>query len=409
MLIHNPKAIRTAYPEQLKAILCIKAAAETRVWLSHWSCLTPTPTPLWELPGLANRLGIAKLAIKDESMRSELGSFKALGAPAALVLLANRLMPELLPQDLLSGLCRNEVSKLTVISASAGNHGRALAAAAQSIRCPCVIVLHANVSDERAVAIEGYGARIVRVQGNYDDSVTEAARLALENDWHVVSDTSYPGYETIPRDVMQGYGTIAAEIVEQASEPFTHVFLQIGVGGLAAGVTSYLWECYGAARPRFISVEPIQADCLFQSALRGVASHASGSLDSLMAGLACGKTSPLAWEIIALAVDDFLTIRDEDAVSAMQLLAAGSDRDIPVLAGESGAAGLAGLQSIAGSPSNKISIGLGPESRALLINTEGATAPKVYEALLNETPDSVVERQMHWLKRNEQDNSLAQL
>ena len=213
--------------------------------------------------------------------------------------------------------------------------------------------------------------------------------------------------ELIPRDVMQGYGTIAAEIVEQASEPFTHVFLQSGVGGLAAGLASYLWEYYGAARPRFISVEPMQADCLYQSALHGVARHASGSVDSLMAGLACGKTSPLAWEIIALAVDDFLTIRDDDAVLAMQLLAAGSERDIPVLAGESGAAGLAGLQSIAGSPSNKISIGLGPESRVLLINTEGATAPKVYEALLNEMPDSVVERQRRWLKRHEQINSLV--
>lgn len=407
MLIHNPKAIQTAYPEQLKAILCIKAAAETRAWLSHWSHLNPSLTPIWQLPGQASRLGIAQLAIKDESLRSELGSFKALGAPAALVRLVNRLKPELLPQDLLTGVCRSEVRELTVISASAGNHGRALAAAAQTIGCSCVIVLHANVSDERAAAIEKYGARIVRVQGNYDDSVAKAAKDASDSGWYVVSDTSYKGYELIPRDVMQGYGTMAAEIIEQASEPFTHVFLQSGVGGLAAGLASYFWEYYGAARPRFIAVEPIQAACLYQSALRGAATRATGSVDSLMAGLACGEGSPLAWKIIAPAVDDFLTINDEDAIRAMQILAAGSERDIPIVAGESGAAGLAGLLAITGNSSSARSIGLGPESRVLLVNTEGATAPKVYEALLNETADSVSKRQVRWLKPQEQEDSLA--
>ncbi len=397
MLTHNSNAIRTAYPEQLKAILCIETATETRDWLSHWPRLNPEPTPLWELPGLAAQLGIAKLAIKDESMRSELGSFKALGAPAALVRLITCLMPGLSPRGLLKGEYKKAVCRLTVVSASAGNHGRALAAAAQSIGCACSIVLHAQVSAERAAAIEAYGARIVRINGNYDDSVTEAARLASENDWYVVSDTSYPCYETIPRDVMQGYGTIAAEIVEQAEEPFTHVFLQSGVGGLAAGIASYFWEYDGAARAHFVSVEPMQADCLYQSALQGCASQASGDVDSLMAGLACGKASPLAWQIVGLAVDDFLTIADEEVVSAMRLLAAGSEHDIPVVAGESGAAGLAGLLSIARTPADSASIGLGLGSRVLLINTEGATAPQVYQQLVNQSAESVVEKQINWL------------
>lgn len=399
MLTHNSNAARTAYPDQLKAILCIETAAETRNWLSHWTRLNPGPTPLWELPGLAAQLGIARLAIKDESKRSELGSFKALGAPAALVRLITWLMPGLSPRRLLKGVYKKEVSRLTMVSASAGNHGRALAAAAQSIGCACVIVLHAQVSAERAAAIEAYGARIVRVNGYYDDSVAEAARLASEYDWYVVSDTSYPGYETIPRDVMQGYATIAAEIVEQAEEPFTHVFLQSGVGGLAAGLASYFWEYYGAARPRHISVEPVQAACLYQSALKGMPSQASGCVDSLMAGLACGNASPLAWQIIASAVDDFLTVSDEEAVSAMRLLATGSECDIPVVAGESGAAGLAGLLSVSRIPSYEASIGLEPDSRVLLINTEGATAPMAYKALLNETADRVIERQKHWPNR----------
>lgn len=400
MLTHNPNALHATYPKQLQAILSMETAAETRAWLSHWSRLSPVPTPLWELPKLASQLGIASIAIKDESNRSELRSFKALGAPAALTRLINWLMPALSPQGILQGHYRTEVSKLTVISASAGNHGRALAAAAESIGCTCVIVLHAQVNAERAAAISAYGARIVRVAGDYDDSVTEAARLASENDWYVVSDTSYPGYEIIPRDVMQGYGTIAAEVIEQATEPFTHVFLQSGVGGLAAGLASYFWEYYGAARPRLISVEPKQADCLYQSALQGHASQASGDVSSLMAGLACGKASPLAWQIISLAVDDFLTIGDDEAVSAMRLLAAGWERDIPVVAGESGAAGLAGLLSIARSPAYSASIGLGTKSRVLLINTEGATAPLVYQQLVNQSAECVVERQMHWLTTN---------
>lgn len=400
MLTHNPNPLHTAYPEQLQAILSMERAAESRDWLSHWSRLSVAPTPLWELPGLAAQLGIARLAIKDESKRSELGSFKALGAPCALVRLINRLNPELSPQGILQGKYRNEVSELTVISASAGNHGRALAAAAESIGCTCVIVLHAEVNAERAAAIAAYGARIVRIAGNYDDSVTEAARLAAENDWYVVSDTSYPGYETIPRDVMQGYGTIAAEIIEQAAEPFTHVFLQSGVGGLAAGVASYFWEYFGPAQPRLISVEPTQADCLYQSALQGDASQASGETNSLMAGLACGKASPLAWQIISFAVDDFITIGDEEAVFAMRMLAAGSEHDIPVVAGESGAAGLAGLLSIARTPAYSACIGLGSESKVLLINTEGATAPMVYQQLVNQSVERVVERQMQWLTTN---------
>lgn len=398
MLTHNPNALRTSYPEKLQAVLSMEKAAETRAWISHWPRLNAEPTPLWEFPGLAAQLGIASLAIKDESVRSELGSFKALGAPAALVCLINRLMPTMSPQGILQGQYRTETSKLTVISASAGNHGRALAAAAQSIGCACVIVLHVQVNAERASAIAAYGARIVRIAGDYDDSVTEAARLAAENGWYVVSDTSYPGYETIPRDVMQGYGIIAAEVVEQTTEPFTHVLLQSGVGGLAAGLASYFWEYYGSARPRLISVEPSQADCLYQSALQGGASQASGDVDSLMAGLACGKASPLAWQIISLAVDDFLTIGDEEAVSAMRLLAMGSDYDMPIVAGESGTAGLAGLLSMARTPSDRASIGLGPESRVLLINTEGATAPLVYQKLINQSPDRVIERQQHWLK-----------
>lgn len=404
MLTHNPQASYSDYPATLKTILNMHSANESRRWLAPWRYLSRQATPLWSLPDLASKLGVASLAVKDESFRSELGSFKALGAPAALIRLLARLNPTLDPAMLLCGNGQDEVRGLTVISATDGNHGRALAAAAQTVGCACVIVLHAQVSQEREDAIAAYGARIVRITGNYDESVSEAARLAAEHGWHVVSDTSYDGYEEIPRDVMQGYGTIAAEIIEQLTEqqaaPFTHVFLQGGVGGMAAGLASYLWEHYGNNRPRFIVVEPIQADCLFQSALQGTPARANGTVDSVMAGLACGETSPLAWKILQYVADDFITIEDSDAVRAMQTLAAGSVQDIPVLAGESGAAGLAGLQVAASNPAQSAALNLNRQSRVLVVNTEGATAPSVYESLVQESANNVTKSQARWLMDN---------
>ncbi|MGF6979812.1 diaminopropionate ammonia-lyase family [Paraburkholderia sp. JPY465] len=222
MLVVNPRATRTSYPGELKQTLSIGKAQESRAWLSCWDKISPGRTPLRGLPGLAAKLKIDSISIKDESARSVLGSFKALGAPVALVRLIQRLWSnhDLDARGLFEGCYRDLLTHFTVVSATDGNHGKGLAAAAQTLGCRCVIVLHANVSVEREKAIAAYGAEIIRITGNYDESVKEAARLASLNGWHVVSDTSYDGYEDIPRDVMQGYGTIAAEIVEQSdSQP----------------------------------------------------------------------------------------------------------------------------------------------------------------------------------------------
>ncbi|PAU60585.1 diaminopropionate ammonia-lyase [Pseudomonas sp. PIC25] len=406
MLIANPNAARASYPEALQNIMSIRKADESRVWLAGWSRLNSGGTPLYSLPGMAAELGVADILVKDESERSVLGSFKALGAPIALVRLIQRQFPaqRFEARGLLAGEYRSVLAGFTVISATDGNHGRALAAAAQSVGCRCVIVLHANVSIEREEAIAAYGAEIVRISGNYDQSVEEAAALATKNGWLVVSDTSYDGYEEIPRDVMQGYGVIAAEIVEAlalrqiSSRTLTHFFLQGGVGGLAAGIAGYLWELFGAERPTFIVVEPVQADCLFQSAIAGRASKATGSVDSVMAGLACGETSPLAWRFLQSCIDFFMTIEDDEAVTAMRRLAAGSASDIPLVAGESGVAGLAGLIGLVNDPRLAEQVGLNGESRVLLINTEGATAPGVYRELVSESAQSVLVRQRAWLQ-----------
>lgn len=405
MLIENQSASRGGYPDDLRQVMSIEKAEQSRQWLSCWPALTREATPLWHLPNLAQRLGLAQLSIKDESQRAVLGSFKALGAPIALIrlILRERSDAAFIPGALFLGQCANELRDFTVISATDGNHGRALAAAAKDVGCRCVIVLHRNVSEEREKAIAAYCAEIVRIEGNYDASVQVAAELATKNGWYVVSDTSYDGYEEVPRDVMQGYGTIAAELLEQEGSvsdtacPYSHVFLQGGVGGLAAGIVSYLWERYGEKRPTFIVVEPEQADCLFQSAIQGHAAQATGSVDSVMAGLACGESSPLAWRFLQPSVDFFQTIADDDAVKAMQVLASGSEEDIPVVSGESGAAALAGLINLASSPEFRQQTRLNADSKVLLISTEGATAPSVYEELVGHSADKVRALQMSWL------------
>ena len=255
MLFLNPRATRADYPAELSAIMNIAQAHQSREWLSSWRGIHPNATPLYDLPDAAARCQVGRLCLKDESVRSPLGSFKALGAPIALVRQILRLHPDFEPAAILTGRYAEALRGYTVISATDGNHGRGLAAAAQDAGCRCVIVLHAHVSPEREQAIAAYGADIVRIAGNYDESVQEAARLAAAHGWQVIADTSYDGYEDIPRDVMQGYGAIAEEIVEQTSAQrgragaFTHVFLQGGVGGMAAGLASYFWEYHGAQRP----------------------------------------------------------------------------------------------------------------------------------------------------------------
>ncbi|MGM9513493.1 diaminopropionate ammonia-lyase [Roseateles sp. DB2] len=403
MLLMNTHATRRTYDAGLRSLLSLDEAHAARLRLAGWSGLSAQATPAWSMPGLARALGIAQLTIKDESRRSVLGSFKALGAPNALIKLVQRRFAQAgwSAVELLAGRCAQDLAQLVVISATDGNHGRALAAAAQSLGCRCVIVLHAQVSDEREQAIAAFGAEIVRIRGSYDDSVHEAARLAQERGWEVVSDTSYEGYEDVPRDVMQGYGVIADELLtEQGSEgscPWTHVLLQGGVGGLAAGIVGCFWDRFGAARPHFIVVEPEQADCLLQSAIAGRPARAGGSVDSVMAGLACGEASPLAWRFLQPAVDAFMTVSDTQAEAAMRCLADGSQGDVPLVAGESGVAGLAALQSLAASNAERCAVGLDAQSRVLLISTEGATAPGVYAGIVGRSDTAVRAAQQAWL------------
>ena len=347
-------------------------------------------TPLVDLPGLARALGVGALRWKDEGGRFGLGSFKALGgAYAVLRLLLSRLPAGATTDDLLAGRYREEVAGITVCCATDGNHGRSVAWGAQQFGARCVIYLHATVSQGREDAIAHFGAEVRRVGGNYDDSVRQAARDAEANGWFVVSDTSYPGYMTVPRDVMQGYTVMIDEAVQQLEEPPTHCFIQGGVGGLAAATLAQLWEAYGAERPRVVVVEPERAACLYASARAGVPTAVEGELETLMAGLACGEVSLLAWEVLDEGIDDFMAVSDAAAVDAMKLLADGVGNDAPLVAGESAVAGLAGLLIARQSLELSRALGLDAQSRVLLIGSEGATDEAVYRKLVGRSSAEV--------------------
>lgn len=331
------------------------------------------PTRLRELPGLAGALGIGQLRYKDESARFGLGSFKALGGAYAVARLA----------------AGRDARALTVATATDGNHGRAVAWGARLHGSRAVIYVHGHVSEGRCAAIRRFGAEIVRVPGSYDDSVRRCAADAARNGWTVVADTAWEGYTEIPRDVMHGYGVLADEIAEAIGDAVpTHLFVQAGVGALAAALRARFAQLWGSRAPRLVVVEPESADACLRSAAAGQPTAAAGSLETVMAGLSCGEISPLAWKILESA-DDFVAIADGWAVEAMRALAAGQHGDEPFAAGETGVAGLAALMAGASDPAVQRALGLGPDASVLVIGSEGATDPEIYERLVGRSADKV--------------------
>jgi diaminopropionate ammonia-lyase len=391
----NPRADRAApYGAELQAILSLEAGQAARAEIGSWPDYAPTP--LRRLDGLARAAGIGALWYKDEAGRFGLGSFKALGGAYAVLRLIQARIEERMGRapaalELNSGAMRYLTRGIPVTCATDGNHGRSVAWGARLFGCPCVIYLHEHVSAGREAAIAAYGAEIVRVPGTYDDAVRAAARDAEAQGRIVVSDTSYPGYMEVPRIVMQGYSVLIAEALEQLPPDAapTHVFVQGGVGGLAAAVLAHLWEAWGAERPRLAVVEPERADCLYQSARAGHPARSTGDLNTIMAGLSCGEVSPLAWEILGRGADAFLTIPDDAAADTMRLLADGAGGDAPIVAGESAVAGLAGLLCALPDAAARAALELDAASRVLVIGSEGATDPALYAQIVGRTPGQV--------------------
>ena len=358
------------------------AKSEIQSWAGY------EPTPLTALTGLAEALGVETILYKDESPRFGLGSFKALGGAYAVYRLLARMAqnadnPEPTSAALRSGAYDELFKDVTISSATDGNHGRSVAWGAKQFNCRCVIYIHAGVSKGREQALLDLGAEVVRVQGNYDASVHQCAQDSARNGWYVVSDTSYDGYEEVPHDVMEGYTLIATEVIEQLNGAIpTHVFVQGGVGGLAAAICGTFWLAWGENRPRFVVVEPELAACLFESGRNGALTDVNITDETLMAGLSCGEVSLLAWKILATGVSDFMTIPESFVAPTMRLLAKGAFGDPALVAGESAIAGLAGFITSASNEALSRSLGLTKNSVVLVIGTEGATDPKIYDDLV---------------------------
>ncbi|MBR0900145.1 diaminopropionate ammonia-lyase [Bradyrhizobium tropiciagri] len=404
----NRKPVRRgAYGENGRGdILSLAGLELARNEIATWPGYRPTA--LRRLDGLARAVGVRTVLYKDEGARFGLGSFKALGGAYAVASVLQREVEARTgkrptTEQLAAGLLKEMTAGMTVTCATDGNHGRSVAWGARTFGCQCVIFVHATVSQGRRDAIAACGAEVRVVDGTYDEAVREAAHVAAKNGWQVISDTSYEGYTDVPRYVMQGYGVMVEEAIEQLPRAVlpTHVFVQGGVGGLAASVCSYLWERFGAKAPLFYVAEPETARCLYLSAAEGRPTADHGSLDTIMAGLACGEVSLLAWSILDSGADGFFSITDASAAETMRLLAEGRYGDNPIVAGESAVAGLAAALLAAGDPDMRQAVRLTEDSVVLVIGTEGATDPAVYERIVGKAPEHVVANWSNTVKEEE--------
>jgi len=358
-------------------------------------------SPLKSLGRLAAMLNLGGIWIKDESVRLSLNSFKVLGGSFAIYqYLAQKLGGEISVKDILAGEARRKLGDLVFAAATDGNHGRGVAWSATRLGFKSIVYVHKYTSDARIDAIRRNGAEITVVDGTYDDAVRQVNEDAKKNGWQVISDTSWEGYEDIPKWVMQGYTTMLAEVQEQLagqglSRP-THVFVQAGVGALAASVIGFYHQLLAERRPKTVVVEPVEAACLLNSARAGDGHphHFDGELKTIMAGLACGDPSPVAWDVLRNCTDVFSVCPDYVAAKGMRVYGTPLAGDPFIVSGESGAVTLGALMFIMqwdGAKALREALGLGPDSQVLLINTEGNTDPDDFRRVVWEGADPVPE------------------
>lgn len=316
-------------------------------------------TPLLSLSGLAKHLELGGIYVKDESLRFDVQSFKVLGSSYAL-------------SDILEAHI--------VVTATDGNHGRGLAWAAKHFGKKARVYMPKGSSFFRLNKILQLGAHAEITDLNYDDTVRYARCLAEEHGWTLVQDTALDNYTDIPLRIMQGYLTVVGECLQQLPESPTHIILQAGVGSFAAAIAGSLQQLI--QKPLiFIIVEPIEADCLYQSACSGKVQKTKGSLSTIMAGLSCGEPNPLAWDILKEVVDFFVICQDSVSEKGMCILGNPLNGDSRIISGESGAVPMGFLMEACKSSVFKQSLRLDSSSRIFFINTEGDTDPESYRAI----------------------------
>ena len=350
--------------EEILNYITKKQIDEAYSTISKWESYEPTPLLL--LNKLSKELNLNQIYYKDESKRFDLKSFKALGGAYAVekVTKGNK--------------------EITVSTATAGNHGRSVAWGAKRLGLKCKIFISEFVSEARGKAMESLGADVVKVNGNYENSLLECIKQSTENDWQIVQDVAWKDYMVVPTLTMAGYSVMMKEIVDQINnESITHIFLQAGVGGMAgamvAGVARYLKNI-----PKIIIVEPDSAACVMKSIESGKIEKVQIVRESLMGGMSCGEPSLVPWKILKKSVNNCISLPDDDIGKAMKLFANASFGNDKIIAGENAAPGVISLIACCNDENIKNSINLDSNSNVLLIGCEGDTDQEMYQKLLKD-------------------------
>ena len=346
------------------------------------------PTPLVNLSGLAKAIGVNSFHVKDESYRFGLNAFKALGG---IYCLARYISVKLgkeskaLPYD---ELVKRRDGVITFVTATDGNHGRGIAWAARQLGHKARVFMPKGTVSERLANIQALGAEASITDMYYDDTVRLAAKYARENDGVLVQDTTWEGCGNIPVWIMQGYLTMALEAIQQlGSVKPTHIFLQAGVGSMAGALAAFFADYYADDKPVITIIEPNNADCFYRTArANDDRLHAvTGSLSTIMAGLACGEPCSIAWELLRRCAENFVSMPDYAAAEGMRILGNPLGEDIRIISGESGASTAGFVCELMRNKSLQYireEIGITYASNVLCISTEGDTDKENYRRIV---------------------------
>ena len=331
--------------------------------ISNWE--NYSSTPLENLNKLSSELGLKKIFYKDESQRFNLKSFKALGGAYAVEKMAQN------------------KKNITVSTATAGNHGRSVAWGAKRLGLNCKIFISEFVSESRAKAMRRFGAEVFRVKGNYDNSLKECIKQSKKNGWEIIQDVAWEEYELVPKLTMAGYAVMMKEISDQISEyEISHIFLQAGVGGMAAAMIA------GCARyleyvPKIIIVEPESADCVLKAVEKNKIVTIDIKKESLMGGMSCGEVSTIPWKIINNNCNFCISIPDDKISDTIKLLATSSLSEKKIIGGECATPGIISLIASCNNIKLKENLNLDKNSQVLLLGCEGDVDEELYQKLLN--------------------------
>ena len=348
--------------EEILKVLPKSFIDEAYTAISNWEGYKPTP--LIDLNKLAKNYNLNNIFYKDESKRFKLKSFKALGGAYAV--------------EKISAGNKN----IIVSTATAGNHGKSVAWGAQRLGLKSKIFISENVSESRAKDIASFGAEIIRVKGNYDDSLKACIKQSGENNWKIVQDVAWHDYELVPKLTMSGYSVMIKEISEQTNHYITHIFLQAGVGGMASAVIAGVAR-YFKRIPKIIIIEPQSADCVLASVEKGKLTKVDIKKESIMGGMSCGEVSLVPWQIIKNSVNNCLSLSDDNIATTVAMLARGEFSNDKIIGGECSAPGIMSLIMSCNNKKIKQSLDLNEKSNVLLIGCEGDTDTALYKRMIS--------------------------